>query len=357
MLFRVAFKFIKCLIFLCVLASLAMLLVSGCARGPLQSSSALTGEVTVSITFPRSVLETLEAVEVIISAADMDTMLRSLTVQDSVASGKISYIPAGYDRVITINAYQTGGILSHTGSETIDIAPSQTVDVVIFLEASTGNANIQAFIGQVVLQEDFESPVGGWATGWVPRFNALTFPAMNCIVNAESAGSTLFNAHSGYGAVQLYGTQSWHSHVYYDLPVTGTYLLIEAYLCAPGDMQGGIALNLSPGYSESGDSGFYLVRLLPSGEINLTGIGAVGNWNAYEWHHFKTKVVPVSSSELTIYYWVDGVEYVVQVAPGFDPTTGADRMRYSSIVLTGGSVAGYDTGWVDDLRVISAPPL
>ena len=122
------------------------------------------GAAMIRLNLPQAIQSTVEEVRVTVSAADMQDIIQALTVTDTTAYGTISSIPAGNARRFTVDVFTTGSVLTYTGSDTLDVAPGQTIFVEIDLVPATGTAVITARFPELV-QYDFDSPdTSAWST-------------------------------------------------------------------------------------------------------------------------------------------------------------------------------------------------
>lgn len=81
-----------------------------------------------------------------ISASDMLTLTKSLTVTDSSVEGKITGIPAGKNRLFSVSVFDSLDTLQYQGSSTVNVIADTTVNVSINVVRITGNANINGHI-------------------------------------------------------------------------------------------------------------------------------------------------------------------------------------------------------------------
>lgn len=86
-----------------------------------------------------------------VTAADIPTPLTfNLTVDAGVASGTVT-VTAGSDRTFTVKAYNADGILTHTGSVTMDVMSGNSSPVAITLDPETGDIEITVTIGSITI--------------------------------------------------------------------------------------------------------------------------------------------------------------------------------------------------------------
>lgn len=97
-----------------------------------------------------------------ITASDMLSMSKSLTITDSSVQGTITGIPAGKNRLFTVAVYDSIDTLQYKGSATANVIPDSTVKVSIMVARVSGGVTIN---GTVV--EDTSIPISG-LIAWYP---------------------------------------------------------------------------------------------------------------------------------------------------------------------------------------------
>jgi N-acetylneuraminic acid mutarotase len=149
-----------------VLLLTTLLMTGTCSKKPTRPEPGAFGQANITLLIPKALQEAIDQVLTLVTAADMDTIRQFLTIQDSVATGTIQDIPAGPNRLFTVNVYKTGGILSHTGKDSTDILGGQTVDLEIELIELQGNVNlIASFPGWWYRVADMPTPRSYTAAG------------------------------------------------------------------------------------------------------------------------------------------------------------------------------------------------
>jgi Concanavalin A-like lectin/glucanases superfamily len=81
-----------------------------------------------------------------ISASDMLTMTKSLTITDSSVEGTITGIPAGKNRLFSVSVYDSLDTLQYQGSATANVIADSTVKVTINVLRIAGNAIVNGNI-------------------------------------------------------------------------------------------------------------------------------------------------------------------------------------------------------------------
>jgi formylglycine-generating enzyme required for sulfatase activity len=125
--------------------SLAMgLMLSACDNGeaPVRVSADGEGsEASFTIALSKAAQISLARAEVVITAADMLTMQQELQVSAEAITGGVEGIPAGPERLFTLNGYDAAGALIYTGSSRVDLVAGTTASVRITMRpvgAATG---------------------------------------------------------------------------------------------------------------------------------------------------------------------------------------------------------------------------
>ena len=123
-----------------------------------------------------------------ISAGDMLTMTRSLTITDSSVQGTITGIPAGKNRLFAVSVYDSLDTLQYQGSATVNVMADTTVNVSINVIRITGNANVNGNIIETPAQMKY-LPGGTFQMGQAGVPYAL--PVHNVTVSSFYMDSTL----------------------------------------------------------------------------------------------------------------------------------------------------------------------
>lgn len=107
--------------------------------------------VPVAVVLDVSGVALIDQVVVEVTGPGIDPPLAfNLTISGGTASGTIT-LPVGSDRTIAISVYDTGGILTHEGSRTIDVVQGTNPTVPITLYPLAGDVPITAELGGLVL--------------------------------------------------------------------------------------------------------------------------------------------------------------------------------------------------------------
>ena len=93
-----------------------------------------------------------------VTAPDIPTaIVFNIPIVAGVASGTIT-IPAGSNRTVTLRAYDAGGILTNSGSATLNIQPGANATVAITLQPLTGDQAIVVTLGSFTITVTPSSP-------------------------------------------------------------------------------------------------------------------------------------------------------------------------------------------------------
>jgi hypothetical protein len=86
-----------------------------------------------------------------VTAPDISTALTfNIPIAAGVAAGTIT-VPAGSNRTVALRAYDAGGILTDSGSVTLDIQPGTNATVAIILTPLTGDQPIVVTLGSLAI--------------------------------------------------------------------------------------------------------------------------------------------------------------------------------------------------------------
>ena len=87
------------------------------------------GELSVSIRLSKPAADLLARVEVVVTAPDMEDIREDLTITGESVSGTVTSIPAGTNRLFTLDGYDSSENLVYTGSARADVTAGQQVTV------------------------------------------------------------------------------------------------------------------------------------------------------------------------------------------------------------------------------------
>lgn len=130
----------------------ASLAAYGCgtdATAPDPDDEPQYGSARFNISIPQRLAAAIERMQVLVTAADIDTLRTDLTMTgDSSAHGIVDPIPVGTNRKVTVNAYDETPMLTHTGSaDGLTVAAGDTLQVQITLSAVTGAIEVTVGFG------------------------------------------------------------------------------------------------------------------------------------------------------------------------------------------------------------------
>lgn len=135
-------------------AFVACLFASACADGPVAPDPA--GRV-VPLRLTAQVGDLVRGVSVEISAPDIDPpSVQNVAIVDGVASGSIA-VTAGTDRVFTIRAFDARGVVTHVGTDTLDIVAGANPPLTLTLEPVGGDVPITVELAAYIVTVDPDS--------------------------------------------------------------------------------------------------------------------------------------------------------------------------------------------------------
>ena len=95
------------------------------------------GSFKIAVPIPKLAKEGVARVECVIAGTDMTTMQVEMSVgSDDVVRGTVDGVRPGTGRTVTLNAYDSGGELTYSGSATADVVAGETASVSVVLRAS-----------------------------------------------------------------------------------------------------------------------------------------------------------------------------------------------------------------------------
>ena len=111
-----------------------------------------TGTFKIAVPIPKIVAVNVARVEYVITASDMSDLQGELTIgDDDVARGTARNVPAGGDRLVTLNAYNAEEVMSYSGSATTDVVAGETVSINIVMRS------LRPTTGDIEINGTFES--------------------------------------------------------------------------------------------------------------------------------------------------------------------------------------------------------
>lgn len=153
----------------------------GDRTAPAASDRDDSGEVSFSFRLSKLAVATMSRAEVVITGADMAEIRQELTISGDTVSGTVRGVPAGTDRVFTINGYDAAGDVVYTGAATAEVVAGQQVTVRIVLRRTSivgkpelklqPSIHVERSFGTTITGEVTNSGTAD-ATGVVIRFRA-----------------------------------------------------------------------------------------------------------------------------------------------------------------------------------------
>lgn len=118
---------------------------TACSDAPTQIETQGTGEggsVAFAVPLSKPAAADLARAEVVITAADMDTIRQDLTISDQQITGTVEGIPAGNTRRFTVNGFDATGTLAYTGSAFVNMPEGEVVPVSITIRRVGVNGRV-----------------------------------------------------------------------------------------------------------------------------------------------------------------------------------------------------------------------
>ena len=136
------------------------------------------GEISVAIRLSKIAAASISRAEVVVTGSGMTDIRQTLTVSSSTITGNVTGIPAGANRLFTLNGYDAAGNLSYTGSATATITAGQQTAVHITMVPTFQALGISAFqpyrrAGVAWMDATIHNSGSNDATGVVIRSRAM----------------------------------------------------------------------------------------------------------------------------------------------------------------------------------------
>ena len=132
---------------------------SGCSNSSLvfSSSESGTGVAAIKISTAASTIfrQIARSAVITVSAKDMETITKNLTITDSTVEGVVNGIPAGLNRLFEISVYDSLNTVQYKGSATARVVADSTVIVFIAVKRVGGTAIIN---GTIIENPDNTNP-------------------------------------------------------------------------------------------------------------------------------------------------------------------------------------------------------
>jgi len=132
---------------------------SACADGPVAPAEPDAAGQLVPLRLTAQVSDLVHGVSVEISAPDIDPpSVQNVPIVDGVASGSVE-VTAGTDRVFTVRAFDARGVVTHLGTNTLDIVSGANPALTLTLEPVGGDVPITVELAAYVVTVDPDSAV------------------------------------------------------------------------------------------------------------------------------------------------------------------------------------------------------
>lgn len=173
---------------------------------PTQQEPEPEGMISVLIALSKPAAANIARAEIVVTATGMTTVREDLTVSGNAISGTVRGIPAGSNRLFTINGYSSSGSLTYTGSSTAAVTAGQQVTVRITVRAAGGTQATVSLtvVSPVVANYDYSS-IKGPVTISGEVSNVSTQTALNVrllLVARNSSGAAMGQTSEVIGSVR-----------------------------------------------------------------------------------------------------------------------------------------------------------
>lgn len=168
------------------------------------------GEISVAIRLSKIAAANISRAEVVVTGSEMADIRQDLTVTSATITGTVKGIPAGANRLFTLNGYDASGNLSYTGSATATIIAGQQAEVRITVRSvASAGTPILGMESSVSAQREYVSDpvtfVGSYTTTITGRVsNTGTSDATGVVIKftaLNSSGSVIVEASANVGTV------------------------------------------------------------------------------------------------------------------------------------------------------------
>jgi len=133
-------------------ACLTALIISGCKFSSPISSAASKSQGIAQIMISYAANSPFQLIartaDVSISASDMNTMVRSLSITSSTVEGLVTQIPTGSNRLFEVSVYDSVKVVRYRGSNYVNISADSTAQVTIILYRIGGDALINGSVSE-----------------------------------------------------------------------------------------------------------------------------------------------------------------------------------------------------------------
>ena len=114
----------------------------------------------IAVPIPKLAIDNVAKVEYLLTGADMEDLRGELVIgEDDVARGVVRGVKAGSDRTVTLNALNSSGVITYTGSSVINVIAGETTSVNIVMKTT----NVTE--GDVEISGTFEDADAGEVSG------------------------------------------------------------------------------------------------------------------------------------------------------------------------------------------------
>ena len=114
-----------------LLSSAVFLTLASCSNTsrPTEPKTSESGRISVALKLSKAAAASMSRAEVVITATDMAEIRQNMTINGDTVSGEVRGIPAGNDRLFTVNGYDSSGNLIYSGGTRARVIAGQQVSV------------------------------------------------------------------------------------------------------------------------------------------------------------------------------------------------------------------------------------
>lgn len=262
-------------------------------------------------------------------------VLVSGTIYDTVV------VPAGSDRHIRANAFDSVGTNTHRGDTTLTLLPGMNGTLHLAMRSLDADLPIEIVFGDSLNWNDgFETyAVGSWPPAWTPDGNASN-SSQNYVAGDVS--------HGGAHSLRLFGALGacWASIAYRSVAVTPPFEVEVAIRNGIESLSGcnpdRAALQLRKCCTWSNPA--RMLVMFARGGVIRSGLGdSLAVFAPLTWYTVRIRYERTSPSLITVHYWLNGTDLGSRASA---PVAGEDSLRHLELTVLEGSA------WFDDVKVL-----
>lgn len=175
----------------------------GSVSSPTQPERERSGEMSITIRLGKTAAADISRAEIVVTGEDMAEIRQNLTISGNTITGSIRGIPAGSNRLFTLNGYNASGAMTYTGSGQATIVAGKSVTVRIEVRSVASAGGPVLAIGSAVTIVRYSSTGTSRITGEL--LNTGTGDATGVTINfraRNSSGAAISDATVTIGTVR-----------------------------------------------------------------------------------------------------------------------------------------------------------